>query len=114
MDMAVIVHIWILSSVSIYLLLSRNTIRICIGLAVQSYPLFLLLLSSSKLLIGAEPIIADGRARYADPLPQAFILTAIVISFGVLVFVIARAAWDTFRQFGTTDVSEATKLGGEE
>jgi multicomponent K+:H+ antiporter subunit C len=41
-----------------------------------------------RLTIGAPPIIAEGAAGYADPLPQALVLTAIVISFAMTAFVI--------------------------
>lgn len=73
----------------IYLLLSRNMIRMLFGLALLSHAANLLIFVSAGLTRGQPPIV--GRAplapgTFADPIPQALILTAIVIGFGVFAF----------------------------
>ena len=65
------------------------------------------------ILDGAHmPIIPRGETAlatpHADPLPQAFVLTAIVIAFGVMAFLIALA-WRTYMETGTDDLSEIWK-----
>lgn len=75
-----------------YLLLQRTPIRLILGLALISHGVNLLLLSSGGFQRGLPPIIADKSSftgdisAFVDPLPQALILTAIVISFGVTAF----------------------------
>ena len=77
-----------------YLLLQRTPIRLILGLALLSHGVNLLLLSSGGFKRGLPPIIADKSRftgeidAFVDPLPQALILTAIVISFGVTAFVV--------------------------
>jgi multicomponent Na+:H+ antiporter subunit C len=77
-----------------YLLLRRDPIKLLLGLGLLSYGVNLLLLTSSTMRRGIPPIIRDKAAftgdisEFVDPLPQALILTAIVISFGVSAFVV--------------------------
>jgi multicomponent Na+:H+ antiporter subunit C len=77
-----------------YMLLRRDPIRLILGLSLLSYGVNVLLFSTSTMRRGIPPIIADKAsfageiAEFVDPLPQALILTAIVISFGVTAFLI--------------------------
>jgi multicomponent Na+:H+ antiporter subunit C len=77
-----------------YLLFQRAPIRLILGLALLSHGVNLLLLSSGHFKRGLPPIIADKNSftgeisAFVDPLPQALILTAIVISFGVTAFMV--------------------------
>jgi multicomponent Na+:H+ antiporter subunit C len=77
-----------------YLLLQRSPIRLILGLALLSHGVNLLLFSGGKLKRGLPPIILDKTtfsgeiSSFVDPLPQALILTAIVISFGVTAFIV--------------------------
>jgi multicomponent Na+:H+ antiporter subunit C len=75
-----------------YLVLQRALTRIVLGLALLAHAANLLLLEAGG-MPGLAPIIgAEGdRADYADPLPQALALTAIVISFGMMAFLVALA-----------------------
>ncbi len=77
-----------------YLLLRRGQIKLILGMALISHGVNLLLFGSGILTPGRPPIYSD-KANYlsemagmADPLPQALILTAIVISFGVTAFIV--------------------------
>jgi multicomponent Na+:H+ antiporter subunit C len=78
-----------------YLVLQRSPVRLVLGLALLSHGVNLLLFGTGSLKLGRPPIILDKEAftgdisRFVDPLPQALILTAIVISFGISAFVIA-------------------------
>ncbi len=73
-----------------YLLLRRSLVRVLMGLAMLSYGTNLLIFTAGKLTRGKPPILVGQeqvlQAPVADPVPQALILTAIVISFAVLAF----------------------------
>lgn len=84
----------ILFGIGTYLILQRLLSRVIIGLALMSHGANLLIILSAGAGAGAEPpILAEGvdPAVVADPLPQAMVLTAIVISFGVMTFLLALA-----------------------
>jgi len=92
---------------AIYLLLSRNVQRVAIGLIVMGNGVNLLVLTASGLPSGAIPPLLDGtEGMHADPLPQAFILTAIVIGLGTAAFALAMAA-RAHRELGTDELQEA-------
>ena len=79
-----------------YLILRRGQIKLILGIGLLSHGVHLLLFGSGVLTRGNPPIILDpdnyigelANNLYADPLPQALILTAIVISFGITAFII--------------------------
>ncbi len=85
---------------AIYLLLTGTPFRLIIGLVILSNAINLLIFVAGGLTPGKPPLIAVDEKQLltasADPLPQALILTAIVISFGVLAFtlVLFRRAFD--------------------
>lgn len=79
-----------------YLILQRGQIKLVLGLGLLSHGVNLALFGTSDLTRGAPPILPhEGNLEqilatqtFADPLPQALILTAIVISFGVTAFIV--------------------------
>jgi multicomponent Na+:H+ antiporter subunit C len=77
-----------------YLILRREPIKLIIGLSLISYGVNILLFTASTLRRGIPPIVQDKAAfagdisQFVDPLPQALILTAIVISFGITAFLL--------------------------
>lgn len=80
----------VLCSCGTYLLLGRQLSRVVIGVGLIGHGANLLLLLSGG--DGGEPAFAGGDAnRFADPLPQAFVLTSIVITFGVIAFLLTLA-----------------------
>lgn len=90
---------------AVYLILSRSLLRIIIGTGLLSHGAHLLILTMGGLGGENPPVLADGVTDYADPLPQALILTAIVISFGVTAFFLVLA-YRTYQELGTDDTSE--------
>lgn len=72
----------------LYLLFGRTLLRQIIGLALLSHAANVAILLAAGLR-GGVPVIGPGQTPYTDPLPQALILTAIVISFGVTAFLLA-------------------------
>jgi multicomponent K+:H+ antiporter subunit C len=78
-----------------YLVLHARTVPVMMGLVLQTYAINLFLFASGRLSTGMPPILGQGHERFADPLPQALVLTAIVISFGMTAFVVVLSlrAW---------------------
>ncbi len=80
-----------LTACGVYLILRARTFPVVLGLTFLSYAVNLFLLIMGRLSVGNPPIILDGITDYADPLPQALVLTAIVIGFAMTAFVIVLA-----------------------
>src|SRR5690625_6283124 len=91
MELVNAIIIGILFTAAVYLILSKSLLRIIFGTGLLSHGAHLLLLTMGGLGASSPPVIADGVSDYADPLPQALILTAIVISFGVTAFILVRS-----------------------
>jgi len=81
----------ILTASGVYLLLRARTYPVVLGLTLLSYAVNLFLFASGGLVIGQPPVITAGAAGYTDPLPQALVLTAIVIGFGMTAFLVILA-----------------------
>jgi multicomponent K+:H+ antiporter subunit C len=102
LEFAVASSIGALTAAGIWLLLRARTFDVILGLTLLSYAVNVLIFSMGRLVIGKPPIIQAGLeptlANHTDPLPQALVLTAIVISFAmtaVLLVVAIRARADT-------------------
>jgi multicomponent K+:H+ antiporter subunit C len=80
--------IGVLTASGVFLVLRAQTFPVVLGLTLMSYAVNLFLFVMGRLAIGAPPVISASATTYADPLPQALVLTAIVISFGMTAFVI--------------------------
>jgi multisubunit Na+/H+ antiporter MnhC subunit len=91
MDALVAVVIGILTALGIWLILRERTFPVVLGLTVLSYAVNLFLFAMGRLTLGRPPVIAPGVEGYADPLPQALVLTAIVIGFAMTAFVVVLA-----------------------
>lgn len=83
--------IGILTAAGVYLLLRRRTLPVIVGLTFLSYGVNLFLFAMGRLTLDRPPILVEGAAGYTDPLPQALVLTAIVISFGMTALVVVLA-----------------------
>ncbi|MCX7833117.1 MAG: NADH-quinone oxidoreductase subunit K [Ignavibacteria bacterium] len=80
----------VIFAVGIYMILRRSIVRLILGFALISNAVNLLLFISGKLVKGRPPIIPENLNSlseiHSDPIPQALILTAIVIGFGLIAF----------------------------
>jgi len=85
MEAVVSIAIGVLAGAGVWLVLRPRTFQVLIGLALLSYAVNLFIFSVGSLAIGHEPIVKPGLAadlsNYTDPVPQALVLTAIVIGF---------------------------------
>ncbi|HEY7317389.1 MAG TPA: Na+/H+ antiporter subunit C [Candidatus Binatia bacterium] len=99
-----------LYSAGFYLMLRRSMVKLLIGLTLLSNAANLLIFTAGGLTRGRAPLVAEGDLRpvqpFADPLPQALILTAIVIGFGVLAFAMVLA----YRAYQTVGNDDLDKL----
>ena len=91
MEALIALIVGVLTACGVYLALRARTFPVVLGLTFLSYAVNLFLFAMSHLTIGQPPVIAADAAGYADPLPPALVLTAIVISFGMTAFVIVLA-----------------------
>ena len=84
-EVIVSLAIGVLTGSGVWLLLRPRTFQVAIGLTLLAYAVNLFIFSMGGLRVGAAPVVAAGAAAnptvYADPLPQALVLTAIVINF---------------------------------
>jgi multicomponent K+:H+ antiporter subunit C len=113
--------IGVLTSSGIYLVLRARIFDVVLGLTLLSYAVNLFIFFMGRMVVGRAPIIEKGiaptMANYADPLPQALVLTAIVISFGmtaVLLAIAVRAYVENGHDYVDTDGgvdSTATNAG---
>lgn len=105
METLIIILVGVLTAVAIYLILSKNVIRLILGTAILSHAVHLLILAMGGLKIGTVPLLGEKADLYADALPQALILTAIVISFAVTAFILVLA-YRAYQELGTDDLGE--------
>ena len=98
-----------LFAAGIYMLLRRSLVKLLIGLALLGHAANLLIFTAAKLERGRPPVLGMDveilERPFADPLPQALILTAIVIGFGVMAFALALAV-RAYRSIGTDDLDQ--------
>lgn len=96
----------IMAAASVYLLLSRHVVRMLLGLILLSNTANLLIFFSGRLGSNVPPLVPEGLSApaeaVANPLPQALILTAIVISFGLLAFALVLV-YRGYAEMGTVD-----------
>jgi len=96
MEIILAVVIGVLFASAVYLLLRRSLVKLLIGLALLTHATNLLIFTAAGLSHGGPPVIEPDSntliGSSADPLPQALILTAIVISLGVIAFALALSA----------------------
>ncbi len=103
--------------IGLYLLLSRHIVRMIYGIMLISATVNLVIFLAGRIGANAPPVMQAGEttlaAGAANPLPQALVLTAIVIGFSLVAFVIALAL-KVYRTTGTLDqraLGDAERLG---
>ncbi len=90
MELTYAICVGALSTAGIFLLLRAQTFPVILGLTLLSYAVNLFLFASGRLVINSAAILSDAE-HYADPLPQALVLTAIVIGFAMTAFALILA-----------------------
>lgn len=80
----------LLTASGVYLTLRGRTFTVVVGLTLLSYAVNLFLFASGRLRVNGAVILGES-SQYADPLPQALVLTAIVIGFAMTAFIVILA-----------------------
>lgn len=112
--MMVFIMCFILFLVGLYgVLTRRNLIKIVIGLTVMEFSVFLFLVLIGYIADGQAPIVVPGmeEAIFVDPLPQAMVLTAIVIGLATTAMLLSIAI-RIYKKYGTWDIREIKNLRG--
>ena len=111
MIIVMVLAVAVLYGTGAYLLLQRNLSRIVIGLGLLGHGANLLLLIAGG-RAGDAPLVDGTGGPFADPLPQALALTAIVITFGVSAFLLALAyrSWSLTRSDEVEDDVEDRRI----
>jgi multicomponent K+:H+ antiporter subunit C len=91
MEALIALIIGTLTACGVYLALRGRTFPVVLGLTLLSYAVNLFLFVMGRLTVGLPPVISASASGYTDPLPQALVLTAIVIGFAMTAFVIMLA-----------------------
>ena len=103
----------VLYAAGIYLMLRRRLAQLIIGIGLLSNGTNLLIFTAGGLTRGRPPVIPDGAEAlvppYADPVPQALVLTAIVIGFGLTAFSLVLA----HRVHGSVGSDDVDEIGRE-
>lgn len=99
----------VLVAASVYLMLARHVLRFLFGLVLLSNAANLTIFVAGRLTRAEPPLVPEGLAAppeiVANALPQALVLTAIVIGFGLFAFALALV-FRTYRELGTLDVNQ--------
>jgi multicomponent Na+:H+ antiporter subunit C len=109
MDLAFAVLIGLFFAAAIYLMLSRALVRVMLGVLLLGNAVNLLIFVAGRLTRANPPIVPPGGKlplAYANPLPQALILTAIVIGFAMFAFLIVLA----FRAYQALDADDTDHM----
>ena len=111
--MILFVLCFILFMIGLYgVLLQRNLIKIIIGLAIMEYSVILFLVLIGYVEGGTVPIISEGFTKgFVDPLPQAMVLTAIVIGLATKALMLSVAI-RLYKKYGTFDIRKMNSLKG--
>lgn len=88
MEALIAITIGSLTAAGLYLMLRQRTYPVILGLTLISYAVNIFIFASGRLVAGLPAIIAKDAPGYTDPLPQALVLTAIVISFGMTAVIV--------------------------
>lgn len=101
----------ILTASAVYLLLSRHMLSIIVGVTLLGSAANIIVFAEGRLTLDAAPFVPEGAlepaAAVANPLPQALVLTAIVIGFGLAAFALSLSVAARYR-LGTVDPDEMT------
>lgn len=105
METVISLLVGLLFAVGLYLIMQKTLLRVVIGASLVSHGSLLAIMVVGGLNTGMAPVLTEGVERYTDPIPQALILTAIVIGFGVTAFQLALA-YRIYQETGTDNLDE--------
>ena len=112
MTVLLAIVVGVLFAAAIYLMLRRSVLKLALGLSLLANAANLVIFVAAGLTRGQPPLVPDGAAAppagAADPLPQAMVLTAIVIGFSVLAFTLTLMH-RVYQEGGSDDVDDLSE-----
>lgn len=108
MEIVLAILVGVLFAAGVYMVLRRSIIKFIIGIILMSNATNLLVFLSAGIVPGVPPMVGEDADKMADPLPQALVLTAIVIGLGIVVYTLALK-YKFFELTGTDDLDQLKK-----
>ena len=108
MEAMLSIVIGVMTAAAVYLLLRAQIFPVVLGISLLGYAVNIFLFASGRLTLGSAPLVEQGLTHFPDPLPQALVLTAIVIGFGMTAFLVVLAL-RALGDFGSDDVDGGTE-----
>ena len=116
MEVILAVVIGVLYAAGLFMMMRRSFVKLVIGLALLGYAASLLIFTVNGLTRGKSPLVTEGMTQpaepFADPLPQALVLTAIVIGFGLQAFTLVLFK-RTYQSTNTVDLDGIRSTEGK-
>lgn len=115
MAVLIAIAVGVLVTAGVFLALRPHTFPVIIGLVLISYGVNIVLFASGGFTVGGAPIYVSGQTEYPDPVPQALVLTAIVIGFAMTAFILVlalRARYDLGSDHVDGTPNDAHQPGG--
>lgn len=91
MELLLAIEVGVVVATGVYLLLRARTFPVILGVTLIGYAVNLALFLAGGITLHSAPLLGEGITDFPDPLPQALVLTAIVIGFGMTAFVLVLA-----------------------
>lgn len=105
METLIIIVAGVLVTIATYLLLSKNLVKVILGTALLTHGVHLLIMAMGGFKGDSVPIVEEGTSSYIDALPQALILTSIVINFAVTASFLVLT-YQVYKRTKTDDLSK--------
>ncbi|HZK43546.1 MAG TPA: Na(+)/H(+) antiporter subunit C [Syntrophomonadaceae bacterium] len=105
METLMCILVGVLFAIGTYMVLSKSFLRIILGTTIIGYSVNLLIITMGGLKTGSAPLLGLNEFSFTDPLPQALLLTAIVINFATTAFFLVLC-YRTYKELGTDDTEQ--------
>jgi multicomponent Na+:H+ antiporter subunit C len=105
METLMSILVGILFAIGIYLILTKSLLRIILGTSILGHGVNLLIITMGGLKKGGPPLLGIKDLTYADSLPQALLLTAIVINFATTAIFLVLS-YRAYKEMGTDDMEQ--------
>ncbi|WP_449538982.1 Na(+)/H(+) antiporter subunit C [Ferdinandcohnia sp. Marseille-Q9671] len=105
METLMSILVGILFAIGIYLILSKTLLRIILGTSILGHGVNLLIITMGGLKKGGPPLLGIDGLSYADSLPQALLLTAIVINFATTALFLVLS-YRAYKELGTDNTEQ--------
>jgi multicomponent Na+:H+ antiporter subunit C len=112
METLMSILVGILFAIGVYLILTKSLLRIILGTSVLGHGVNLLIITMGGLKKGGPPLLGIKNLTYADSLPQALLLTAIVINFATTALLLVLS-YRAYKVLGTDDTEQLRGIENE-